>query len=134
MAAQLKLAWVIVYVPDVAAALDLYARAFGQTTRFAVPSGDYGELDTGSTVLAFAADSLGASNFPGGPRRPGPGEPPANVELAFTTDDVDAAVATAEAAGCTVLAPATVKPHGQTVAWIRDPWGTLIELATPIEG
>lgn len=131
---QLKLAWVIVYVPDVPAALDLYERAFGQKTRFSVPTGDYGELDTGSTTLAFAADALGESNFPGGPRRPGLDQQPANVELAFTTDDVEAAVATAEAAGCTVLAPATVKPHGQTVAWIRDPWGTLIELCTPIEG
>ncbi len=131
-APQLKLAWVIVYVPDVAAALALYERAFGQQIRFAVPTGDYGELDTGSTVLAFASDQLGEGNFPGGPHRPALTDKPANIELAFTTDDVDAAVATALDAGCTLLAPATVKPHGQTVAWIRDPWGTLIELCTPI--
>ncbi|MBJ7472763.1 MAG: VOC family protein [Solirubrobacteraceae bacterium] len=131
-ATQLKLAWVIVYVPDVSAALALYERAFGQKTRFSVPTGDYGELDTGATVLAFAADELGADNFPGGPHRPALTDKPANVELAFTTDDVDAAVANAVEAGCTLLAPATVKSHGQTVAWIRDPWGTLIELCTPI--
>lgn len=132
-ATQLKLAWVIVYVPDVPAALALYEQAFGQKQRFAVPDGSYGELDTGATVLAFAADELGPQNFPGGPQRPALTDQPANVELAFTTDDVDGAVATAVDAGCTLLAPATVKPHGQTVAWIRDPWGTLIELATPIE-
>ena len=64
--------------------------------------------------------------------RPGLEEQPANVELAFTTDDVDDAVTTAIAAGCTPLAPAVVKPHGQTVAWVRDPWGTLIVLCTPM--
>ncbi len=131
-ATPLKLAWVIVYVPDVAAALALYEQAFGQKQRFAVPDGTYGELDTGSTVLAFAADELGEGNFPGGPHRPALTDKPANVELAFSTDDVEAAVATAVEAGCTVLAPPTAQSHGQTVAWIRDPWGTLIELCTPI--
>lgn len=132
MPAKLSLAWVIVYVPDVPAALALYERAFGLTRRLLVPTEDYGELDTGSTVLAFAADALGADNFPGGPRRPGLDEAPANVELAFTTEDVAGAVASAVDAGCTVLAEPAEKPHGQTVAYVRDPWGTLIELCTPI--
>jgi lactoylglutathione lyase len=129
---QLNLAWVIVYTPDVPAALALYERAFGQQQRFATPDGSYGELDTGGTVLAFASDELGAGNFPGGPRRPAIDEQPANIELAFTTDDVAGSVATAVEAGCSLLAEPTVKPHGQTVAYVRDPWGTLIELCTPI--
>jgi catechol 2,3-dioxygenase-like lactoylglutathione lyase family enzyme len=132
MPAKLALAWVIVYVPDVPAALTLYTEAFGLDRRFLAPGDDYGELDTGSTVLAFAADALGEGNFPGGPRRPGLDEPPANVELAFTTGDVGGAVDTALAAGCTLLAEPTDKPHGQTVAYVRDPWGTLIELCTPM--
>jgi lactoylglutathione lyase len=132
MTAKLQLSWVIVYVPDVPAALALYAEAFGQEQRFVTPEGDYGELDTGATVLAFASDALGESNFVGGPRRPRLDEPPANVELAFTTDDVAGAVSAALAAGCTLLAEPSVKSHGQTVAYVRDPWGTLIELCTPI--
>lgn len=128
----LKLAWVIVYVPEVAAALRLYEKAFGQRERFATPDGSYGELDTGSTVLAFASDELGAGNFPGGPQRPALSERPANIELAFTTDDPAGAAERAVAAGCTLLAGATEKPHGQTVAYVRDPWGTLVELCTPI--
>lgn len=132
MPAKLSLAWVIVYVPDVPAALDLYERAFGLTRRLLVPTGDYGELDTGSTVLAFADDALGTSNFPGGPLRPPLSAPPANIELAFTTDDVPGAVERAVEAGCSLLATAADKPHGQTVAYVRDPWGTLIELCTPV--
>ncbi len=131
MAPALNLAWVIVYVPDVRAAIALYGEAFGLTERFVTPDGDYGELDTGTTVLAFASDALGASNFRGGPRRPGLDEPPANIELAFTTADVAGATETALAAGCTLLAAPADKQHGQTVAYVRDPWGTLIELCTP---
>jgi lactoylglutathione lyase len=132
MAPTLTLAWVIVYVPDVPAALALYGAAFGLTQRFVTPDGSYGELDTGATSVAFASDALGAGNFPGGPHRPPLTEPPANIELAFTTVDVAAAVEGALAAGCSLLAAPTVKPHGQTVAYVRDPWGTLIELCTPI--
>jgi lactoylglutathione lyase len=47
-------------------------------------------------------------------------------------DDVDAAHATALAAGCTPLSPPTDKPHGQRVAYVRDPFGTLVELATAL--
>ncbi|MBO9531550.1 MAG: VOC family protein [Solirubrobacteraceae bacterium] len=132
MPTALKLAWVIAYVPDVPAAIECYGEAFGLSQRFVAPDGSYGELDTGATVLAFASDQLGDGNFPGGPRRPGLDEQPANIELAFTTDDVAGAVAGAVDAGCTLLAEPAEKPHGQTVAYVRDPWGTLIELCTPI--
>jgi catechol 2,3-dioxygenase-like lactoylglutathione lyase family enzyme len=36
------------------------------------------------------------------------------------------------ASGCTSLAGPEDKPHGQRVAYVRDPFGTLIELATPL--
>ncbi len=35
-------------------------------------------------------------------------------------------------AGCISLAPPQDKPHGQRVAYLCDPFGTLIELATPL--
>lgn len=128
----LQFAWVIIYVPDVEGALALYETAFSLGRKFIAPDATYGELDTGGTTLAFAHDDLGKANFEGGPRRPGLDEPPANVELAFVAADVDAAVEQALAAGCTLLAAPAHQSHGQTVGWIRDPWGTLIELATPM--
>ena len=125
-----RLGWVIVYVPDIEEALAFYERAFGMTRRFAVDT--YGELDTGSTTLSFAAESLGEENFPGGVRRADANGQPANVEIALITQDVDAGYAKALGAGCTSLAEPADKPHGQRVAWVRDPFGMLIELATPI--
>jgi lactoylglutathione lyase len=130
MTESARLGWVIVYVPDVEAALAFYERAFGMTRRFAV--GTYGELDTGSTALGFAAESLGEENFDGGVERPDGARKPFNVELALVFDDVPAAFAHAVEAGCTPLAEPKDKPQGQTVGWVRDPFGTLIEIASPL--
>ena len=127
----MRFAYTILYVPDVTAALDFYQRAFGFGRKFLHTSCQYGELDTGGTTLAFAAHGLAASNLPGGYRRTDPAEPPPGVEVAFTTDDVPAAVERAVAAGATVAAETTAKPWGQVVAYVRTPDGMLVELCTP---
>jgi uncharacterized glyoxalase superfamily protein PhnB len=57
---------------------------------------------------------------------------PANVELALVHADVDAAYRIALDAGCASLSAPAEKPQGQRVAWVRDPFGTLLELATPL--
>jgi lactoylglutathione lyase len=129
---ELRLGWVIVYVDEPAQAVAFYERAFGLSGEFVAPTGTYAQLDTGPTRLAFAAYELGDGNFPGGVRRaPGDGQPP-NVEIALVADDVDAAFARALEAGCAALASPVDKPHGQRVAYVRDPFGTLVELATPV--
>jgi lactoylglutathione lyase len=128
----LKVGWVIVYVDDPAAASAFYAETFGLTPEFASPDGSYAQLDTGPTRLAFAAYALGDGNFDGGVRRADGTGPPFNVEIALVTDNVDAAYATAAKAGCAGLAEPQDKPHGQRVSWVRDPFGTLLELASPL--
>ena len=124
----MTLGWVIVYVeePDEAAAF--YARVFGMRVEFAV--GSYAQLDTGSTKLGFAAYTLGEKNFEGGVRHAD--DQPFNVELALVHEDVDGAYAHALEAGCDALAAPQDKPQGQRVAYVRDPFGTLLELATPL--
>ncbi|HEV2785554.1 MAG TPA: VOC family protein [Solirubrobacteraceae bacterium] len=127
----LLLGWVIVYVDEPPAAREFYMAAFGLQGGFVAPSGTYAELDTGATRLAFAAYSLGEGNFPGGVRR-AEGKQPANVEIALVADDVDGAYERALETGCTALAAPSDKPQGQRVAYVRDPYGTLVELATPL--
>jgi predicted enzyme related to lactoylglutathione lyase len=129
---ELGLGWVIVYVDEPAAASAFYERAFGLRREFASPEGSYAQLDTGATKLAFASYALGEKNFPGGVRRAGVDGPPANVELTLVAADVDGAVGRALDAGCELLAAAEDKPHGQRVAYVRDPFGTLVEIATPL--
>src|SRR5215475_12281277 len=62
----MQFGYTIIYVPDVAASLAFFTRAFGLARRFLHESGTYGELDTGATTLAFAAHALGETHFPGG--------------------------------------------------------------------
>jgi uncharacterized glyoxalase superfamily protein PhnB len=126
----MTLGWVIAYVDDPGAAADFYERTFGLRTEFVVP-GEYAQLDTGSTKLGFASYALGEKNFDGAVAR-AHDDRPANVELALVHEDVDGAYQHALAAGCRSLAPPTHKPQGQRVAWVRDPFGTLLELATPL--
>ncbi len=129
-----RFGYTIVYVPDVPSALDFYTRAFGLAQGFVTPDGSYGELVTGDTTLSFASEALGESHFEHGFLRHSLANPPFGTELAFVTDDVEATLAAALDAGAVGLVPAEVKPWGQTVAWVRDPNGVLIEICTPAGG
>ena len=127
---EMTLGWVIVYVDDPPAAAAFYERVFGLRVEFAFDT--YAQLLTGSTKLGFAAYALGDGNFDGGVRPAALDGQPANVELALVHEDVDGAYAHALQAGCTALAEPQDKPQGQRVAYVRDPFGTLLELATPL--
>jgi uncharacterized glyoxalase superfamily protein PhnB len=120
------------YADDPAAAAAFYERTFGLAREFTSPDGSYAQLDTGPTKLAFASYALGEASFAGGVRHATLDGPPANVEITLVADDVDAAYARALEAGCQALAPPEDKPHGQRVAYVRDPFGTLVELGTPM--
>ena len=101
---KMTLGWVIAYVDDPAAAAAFYERTFGLSTHFVVP-GEYAQLDTGSTKLAFAAYALGEKNFADGVRRAASEGQPPNMEIALVHADVEAAYARALEAGCESLAP-----------------------------
>ena len=125
--------YTIVYVPDVLASVEFFEKAFGLKRRFVHESG-YGEMDTGSTALAFASHDLGASNLPGDYVKASHSAEPLGMEIALVTDNVAAAHAKAVAAGAVSIKEPLVKPWGQTVSYVRCPDGTLVELCTPVVG
>jgi predicted enzyme related to lactoylglutathione lyase len=127
-----SLGWVIVYVDAPDETARFYESTFGLTLEFAAPDGSYAQLDTGATKLAFASYALGEKNFEGGVRRAASTGQPPNVEIVLVTEDVDAGYAQALAGGCSPLSEPEDKPQGQRVAYVRDPFGTLVELATPL--
>jgi lactoylglutathione lyase len=127
-----KLGWVIAYVPDVTAAIEFYEKAFGLERNFVAEDASFGELKTGETKLAFASEQMGDSHYDGGFQRPS-AERPFNIEIALVFDDVGAAFARALENGASPLAEPNRKPWGQVVAYVRDPFGTLVELATPTD-
>jgi lactoylglutathione lyase len=127
----MRFGYTILYVADVTASLDFYERALGQRRRFLHESGQYAELDTGNTALAFAAHELAASNLPGVYR---PEERPSTrpaFEVCFVTDNVQSAFDRAVAEGAEPVSQPQTKPWGQDVAYVRDPDGNLVELASP---
>jgi lactoylglutathione lyase len=128
----MKLGYTIIYVPDVAASLDFFERAFGLARRFLHESGDYGELDTGETTLAFASHILGEQNLAGGFIAANLSPLPLGFEIALVTPTVAAAHTKALAEGATEIKAPETKPWGQEVSYVRCPDGTLIELCSPM--
>jgi lactoylglutathione lyase len=128
----MRLAYTIFYSPNVAESLTFMEAAFGLQRRFMHEGGDYGELDTGATTLAFAAHSLGISHFPKGFVRGSESSQPLGMEIALTTHDVPAAHAKAIKAGAREMRAPETMPWGQTVSWVRCPDGLLVELCTPM--
>jgi uncharacterized glyoxalase superfamily protein PhnB len=129
---MVKFGYTILYVPDVGKAITFYEAAFGLQRKFITPEGDYGELLTGETTLAFADVALGQTNLPDGFQVSTAGASPFGIELALVTEDVPATMSHAVAQGATLLKAAAEKPWGQTVGYLRDPDGVLLEVCSPM--
>jgi catechol 2,3-dioxygenase-like lactoylglutathione lyase family enzyme len=127
-----KFAYTILYVKNVAQSVAFYERAFGLKQRFIDESGQYAEIETGGTALAFAANELAHSNLPEGFQENSLSKPPAGIEVGFVAGDVKAAFSKAVEAGAIAVVAPKVKPWGQTVAYVRDLDGILIEIASPM--
>ena len=122
----------ILYVQNVARAMNFYRQTFGYSERFISPEQDYGELATGDSTLAFADHELGASNLPKGYQTCQLETTPPGFELCFEAVDVDAVVKKALANGAIVYQAAEKKPWGQTVAYLRDLDGFLVAIGSPL--
>lgn len=121
----------ILYVKDVEATLRFYDKAFGLKTRFLSDNKAYGDLAIGDLICGFASHDQARENFKGGVRATDPKTAPPAFEIGFATKDVEAAFKKAVKTGAVEVAPPKKKPWGQTVAFLRDLDGHLIELATP---
>lgn len=130
----MKFGYTIIYVPDVSASLDFFEKAFGFSCRFLHESGDYGELDTGETTLAFASHELGEINLPSGFIAASSSVKPLGCEVAFVTSEVTEAHATALSVGAAEVKAPESKPWGQVVSYVRCPDGILVELCSPVGG
>ncbi len=124
----MKLNYVIIYVEDAVKATDFYAEAFDLKTRFIHESGMYAEMETGETVLSFANHQMLAMNIGIESSK----ENKSGFELAFSTDSVQEAFDKALSAGAREIKPPEKKPWGQTVGYVQDPYGTIIEICTPM--
>jgi uncharacterized glyoxalase superfamily protein PhnB len=129
-----SLGYVILYVNDVSATLTFYEQAFGLSRRFFHDDQGkaYGELETGSTRLAFASLELAKEHLMEDVVAAAPDKSPLGFEIALVTTDVASLFARAVNAGASVVSAPAAKPWGQTAAYLRDKDGHLVELCTPL--
>ncbi|MEH6631345.1 MAG: VOC family protein [Halopseudomonas aestusnigri] len=125
----MQLTYTILYVENVRKTLEFYVEAFGLEQKMLHESGDYGELDTGSTTLSFSSLAL-MEQIGKNPTKPIRGKP--SFEIAFTTHNVPQALDKALEAGATLVQSAEDMPWGQTTAYVTDLNGFLVELCTPM--
>ena len=128
-----RLGYTLLYVADVRRSVEFYERAFALIRKFIDEAGAFGTLDTGATQLGFVSVEQARAHLPAGFRTNRLQELPAGFEVALTTSDVAAAYRRAVAAGAVEVTPPTQTPWGQTIAYVRDPDGILVELASPMD-
>lgn len=129
---MVKFAYTILYVRDVSRSVAFYEKAFGVVRKFVSPDNEYGELISGETTLSFASLSLANSNLKDGFEESALSKKPFGIEIGFSTDKVAESLENALNAGAVLVESPKTKPWGQTVAYVRDPDGFLIEICTPI--
>lgn len=131
---QLDFRYTGFFVQDVPATVDFYQRAFGLGLRYLHPSQGYAELATGATLLCFVGEEfLRAADLLGGNEVTcsRPGRPPLGAQIALVSHDLDRDWKCAIEAGATVVKSPEAKPWGQTVGYLQDINGVLVELCTP---
>ena len=127
----MKLGYMLFYVKDVEETITFFETAFGLERKFLSVEEDeaYGELDTGTTTLGFAsfaqAKSVGLDFL-----EPDANGPAHAVEIGFVTEDVNKAYEKAIRHGATPVAPPSEKPWGQTVSYVREKNGILVEICS----
>lgn len=109
------------------------SQAFGLRRSFVTDTQEYGELNTGTTRLAFAQNEFvkGLTSVPFEAAQPDKSAPP--VELGIVTRDVEALYQRAIQARATPVKEPEQKPWGQIVGYVRDLNGFLVEICTEVQ-
>lgn len=125
----MKLGYTLFYVDDVKKTMDFYAHAFDLEKGFLAPGDQYGEMVTGDTKLGFVHHETALSHgF--AYEKMNPQHKPSAMEIAFIADDVEKAFSKAVKAGAVGVSKPTTKPWGQTVSYVRDCNGFLVEICS----
>lgn len=127
----MKFGYALFYVDDVEQTMKFYSAAFGLEVGFLHESKQYGEMATGETKLGFVHHETAMSHgFTY--EKMDLSKRPAAFEVGFVTTDVRKAFDKAVKAGAKAMQEPQAKPWGQTVAYVRDCNGHLVEICSPM--
>lgn len=127
-----RLGYVIIYVENVPATVAFYQKAFSLKQRFLHESKQYAEMETGQTCLAFANEEFIKNSHQFQLNRKD--KQPAGAEVAFIVEDVGKAYTHAVEEGATPVLKPVQKPWGQTVSYVRDNNGFIVEICDEVKG
>jgi lactoylglutathione lyase len=127
----MKLGYILFYVNDVEETMTFYSKAFGLEAGFLHESKQYGEMATGETKVGFV-DHETAESHGFAYEKMDLKKKPAAFEIGFVTDDVNSAFEKAVKNGATPMQKPETKPWGQTVSYVRDCNGYLVEICSPM--
>jgi len=126
------LSFVTLCVEDLNGMLAFYRDAFGLKVKFVHESGQYAEMDTGATVLAFSQTELASSLITCGYEKASLTRKPGNILIGIEPEDVRQTLHAALSHGATLVADAELKPWGWLSAMVRDPEGNVVEIAREV--
>lgn len=127
----MQFGYAIIYVKDVKRTIEFYESCFGLKRKFIAEGNEYGELDTGATKLAFAAVTMAEKNGFKIDGRTLPNGISPIFEVALVSQNVQADFDKAVEKGATKVKPPEQKPWGQTVGYVKDLNGVLVEICSP---
>lgn len=128
----MQFGYAIIYVKDVKRTVEFYETCFGLKRKFIAEGNEYGELETGATKLAFAAFTMAEKNGLKIDGRTLPNGISSVFEVAFVSKDVQADFDKAVEQGAVKVKAPEQKPWGQTVAYVKDINGFLVEICSPM--
>jgi lactoylglutathione lyase len=129
----MKLGHTTIYVNDVVATVDFYQKAFGLSLQYLHDDNQYAQMLADDKVLAFHSDRSVEQNLGLDFRKNKREEKPAGFEISLATSDVPKAVEKAVKAGATVVLKPIQRPWGQTVSYVTDINGILVEICSLME-
>lgn len=125
----MKLSYSILYVENIEKTVKFYQEAFGLKHKFTHEGGDYAEMETGETTLAFCCHELAHSILKTSYTKSSLQDVPIGSQITLAPDDVKKAYQKAIASGAVSISEPQVKPWNFEVAIVRDSDGHIVELA-----
>lgn len=122
----------VLAVDDVGRAADFYGRLFGWRRKVDIPGVfvEFG-VPNGPAVAVYAREWFARNTGRAAAAAPAGGT--TSAEIYFRTDDPDAAVERAVAAGATLLSAAAERPWRERVGYVADPDGNVLAFARILE-